>query len=80
MFPARGKLKGLVVGLTNVVITRTGNKLVVEIDLTKQHGETNNGKAIRIATTHGVTPLPGAENDNMDFALNLNCTGHIRHA
>lgn len=65
-------------GLTNVVITRTGDKLVVEIDLTQQYGATNNGKATRVATTHGFTPLPGAADDKFDFALNLNCTGHVR--
>jgi hypothetical protein len=65
-------------GLTNVVITRMDNKLVVEIDLTQQHGTTNNGKATRVATTHGFTPLPSVDDDKFDFALNLNCTGHAR--
>lgn len=37
----------------NIEATQKGNKLILEIDLTKDFGESKSGKSIIIATTNG---------------------------
>lgn len=45
------------------------NKLVLEIDLTKNFGRSKSGKSIIIGTTEGNLSVPGAEN----IKIGVNC-------
>ena len=48
--------------MKNVKMSVTGNKLLIEVDLT-QSGETSkSGKSVIIASTEGNKLVPGAEN------------------
>lgn len=47
--------------MENVVMTVKGNKLTVEIDLSKDFGESSSGKSIVVATTSGNVSVPGRE-------------------
>ena len=47
------------------------NKLVIEIDLTKDFGESKSGKTITIASTRGNQKLYDAK--NRPVTLGLNC-------
>ncbi len=45
------------------------NKLVLEIDLTKNFGRSKSGKSIIIGTTEGNLSVPGVEN----IKIGVNC-------
>jgi hypothetical protein len=55
--------------LKNIEIRVEGNKLVLEIDLTKEYGLTSSGKSITIAGTEGNVAVPGRE--EMKIGLNV---------
>lgn len=43
----------------NVKMTVESNKLIIEIDLTKEYGLSSSGKSVTVATTAGNVPVPG---------------------
>ena len=47
--------------MKNVDFKRTGDKLVITIDLTKQHGPSSSGKTLIVATTEGNQDVPGLD-------------------
>lgn len=47
--------------MENVVMTVKGNKLTIEVDLSKEFGESSSGKSIVVATTAGNVAVPGRE-------------------
>jgi hypothetical protein len=48
--------------MKNVTMSVTGNKLLIEVDLSQNFGLSSSGKSITIASTEGNKPIPGAEN------------------
>ena len=55
--------------MKNIKMENKANKLVLEIDLTKNFGRSKSGKSIIIATTEGNVSIEGADN----IKLGLNC-------
>jgi hypothetical protein len=53
---------------TNIVIRIEGDKLIIEVDLTQEHGLTGSGKSIKIASSEGNMSVPGRE----DVKIGLN--------
>lgn len=51
----------------NVQVTQTAKKITIEIDTTKEFGESKSGKSITIATTSGNAKLEHG------LTLGLNC-------
>jgi hypothetical protein len=47
--------------MLNVKMTVEGNKLLIEVDLTQEHGPSSSGKTTIIASTSGNAPVPGKE-------------------
>ncbi len=45
--------------MKNVSTRVEGTKLVIEVDLTQDFGESSTGKSILVATTAGNKPVPG---------------------
>ncbi len=56
--------------LKNVVQRVEGNKLVLEIDLTQNHGLSSTGKTTVVASSGGFAKIEGA--DGISFSLNVN--------
>jgi hypothetical protein len=42
-------------------MTVEGNKLIIEVDLSEEHGPSSSGKTTIIATTSGNAPVPDRE-------------------
>jgi hypothetical protein len=57
--------------LTNITQRIENNKLILEVDITKEHGPSNTGKTIKVATSHGFEST-GA--NGIAFSLNVNKT------
>ncbi len=55
--------------MNNVQMKKEGDKLIIEIDLTKRGDRSSSGKSISIASTGGNVSIPGAEH----IKLGLNC-------
>jgi hypothetical protein len=55
--------------MQNVAVKVEGNKLVIEVDLTKELGPSSSGKTILIASSEGNANVPGHE--GMKFGLNV---------
>jgi len=55
--------------MKNIKMENKENKLVLEIDLTKNFGRSKSGKSIIIGTTEGNLSVPGAEN----IKIGVNC-------
>ncbi len=53
---------------TNMETRVEGNKLVIEVDLTKEYGLSGSGKSIKIASSDGNIAVPGRE----DVKIGLN--------
>jgi hypothetical protein len=49
---------------------KKGNKLVIEIDLSKEFGESKSGKTIRIASTEGNKRLYDEKNNSLMIGIN----------
>jgi len=47
--------------MTNATMTRTGDKLTVEIDLSQDIGPSKTGKTLLIAKTAGAESVPGED-------------------
>jgi len=56
--------------MENIKYEINGDKLTIEIDLSKELGESKSGKSIVIATTRGNKKLDGYEKKNVMFGLN----------
>jgi hypothetical protein len=55
--------------MQNVTVSVEGNKLVIEVDLTKEIGPSSSGKTILIASSEGNSNVPG--HDGVKFGLNV---------
>ncbi len=55
--------------MKNVDMSVNGNTLTIEVDLSKDFGETKSGKSISIASTDGNVSIPG--NDDIKIGLNV---------
>jgi len=53
----------------NVETKIEGNKLIIEVDLTKDRGLSSSGKNILIATTSGSKPVP--DKPEVQYGLNV---------
>ncbi len=47
--------------MQNIQMRREGDKLVIEIDLSKDFGPSASGKTLIVASTRGNAPVPEAE-------------------
>lgn len=56
--------------MENIVMKVTGKKLVIEIDLSKELGNSKSGKSITIASTQGNQQVPGAD-EGIKIGLNV---------
>ena len=63
------KIKGSKIKMKNIKMENKANKLVLEIDLTKNFGRSKSGKSIIIGTTEGNLSVPGVEN----IKIGVNC-------
>ena len=54
--------------LKNVLVRVEGDKLVIEVDLTKTFGLSSSGKSLTVASTNGNISVPGHE----EIKLGLN--------
>jgi hypothetical protein len=54
---------------TNIETRVEGNKLIIEVDLTKEYGLTGSGKSVKVASTDGNMAVPGME--AVKFGLNV---------
>jgi len=57
--------------MKNVEVTRDGNKLVLTMDLTQDHGPSASGKTVIIATTAGNKPVANVDGQEVYLGLNL---------
>jgi hypothetical protein len=55
--------------MQNVTVKVEGNKLVIEVDLTKELRPSSSGKTILIASSEGNANVPGHE--GVKFGLNV---------
>ncbi len=55
--------------MKNVDMSVNGNTLTINVDLSKDFGETKSGKSISIASTDGNVSIPG--NDDIKIGLNV---------
>lgn len=56
--------------MTNVNMKVEGQKLIIEVDLSKQFGNSSSGKSIIIASTEGNRSITGAD-PNVRIGLNV---------
>ena len=54
--------------MKNVNLTVNGDKLLIEVDLSKEFGTSSTGKSIVIASTEGNQPVDG---DGIKIGLNV---------
>ena len=55
--------------MKNIEMKVEGNKLFIEVDLSKDFGESKSGKSITIASTEGNISIP--ENEEIKIGLNI---------
>jgi hypothetical protein len=55
--------------MKNIEMKVEGNKLFIEVDLSKDFGESKSGKSITIASTEGNISIPG--NEEIKIGLNI---------
>ena len=55
--------------MENIKMELKGNKLVIEIDLSKEFGLSSTGKSKTVASTKGNVAIPGHE----DIKIGINC-------
>jgi hypothetical protein len=55
--------------MQNVTVKVEGNKLIIEVDLTKEIGPSSSGKTILIGSSEGNANVPGYE--GVKFGLNV---------
>lgn len=53
---------------TNVKLSTRGNTLIIEVDLTEEHGVSASGKSVTVASSGGAIAIPG----NEDIKVNVN--------
>lgn len=56
--------------MTNVKTTVKDKKLIIEIDLSEDHGPSASGKTTIVASSHGYTPV-GGEYANVSLSVNV---------
>lgn len=57
---------------SNVKAAVTGNKLIIEVDLTQEQGTSYSGKSTIVATTHGNQSLQDLCGGPKDIQIGLN--------
>lgn len=55
--------------MENVAMKRDKDRLIIEIDLSKDLGPSGSGKTRIVASTHGNKPVP----ESQDTLIGLNC-------
>jgi hypothetical protein len=55
--------------MKNVTMKVEGSKLFIEVDLSKEYGESSTGKSIIISTTEGNQDVPNV--DDVKIGLNI---------
>lgn len=55
--------------MQNVTMKREGTKLIVEIDLSQDFGDSTSGKTKIVASTRGNAKVPGSD----DTFIGINC-------
>ena len=55
--------------MQNVKLTVEGQKLIIEVDLTQEHGPSSSGKTTIVATTGGNAPVP--DHEGIQVGLNV---------
>jgi len=60
--------------MQNVTMKRDKDKLVIEIDLSKEFGLSATGKTVIVASTRGNAPVPESE----DTMIGINCFRRVR--
>lgn len=55
--------------MENVKFTRTGSKLVIEVDLAHRGENSSTGKSCRVASTEGNVPCP--DDPSIKIGLNI---------
>lgn len=53
----------------NVSMQRSGNKLVIEVDLSKAGSPSSSGKTLLVATTEGNIDVPGLDGGKIGFNI-----------
>lgn len=61
--------------MQNITATVKGQKLTLEIDLSKRFGKSASGKTTIIATTQGNMPVPSGEHMGVSFGVNVYTKG-----
>lgn len=60
--------------MQNITMSRDGNRLKIEIDLSRDYGPSTSGKTVIVASSRGNSLVPGTE----DTFIGLNCFRKIR--
>lgn len=55
--------------MTNVTTRIEGNRLIIEVDLSKSFGTSASGKSVVIASTQGNVSVPGREQVKMGLNI-----------
>ena len=55
--------------MTNIVARVEGTKLILEVDLSQEHGRSKTGKSVTIASTGGNVSVPGHEEVKMGINI-----------
>lgn len=53
--------------MTNITMRVEGNKLILEVDLTKEFGLTSSQKSIKVASTDGNVAVPKTQRKEAAF-------------
>lgn len=56
--------------MKNVEAVRKGDKLIIEVDLTKEFGDSNTGKTIIVASSEGGQKVDGTDGA-VSYSLNV---------
>ncbi len=59
----------------NVAVSVAGNKLTLEVDLTKDFGTSKSGKTKTVGNTHGFINLSGFGRPDIIVSVNVNKKG-----
>jgi hypothetical protein len=55
--------------MTNVKTRIEGNRLIIEVDLSKEYGSSGSGKSTTVASTQGNVSVPGREDVKMGLNI-----------
>jgi hypothetical protein len=64
--------------MKNVELKVDGNTLIIKVDLNQEHGYSQSGKSVVIATTGGNWPIFRKNQEYIGERLNVNVTRSLR--